>query len=1398
MIKPTFGLEEFALSVGVEALRYEHYYKKHGVRTYQQLMSPRFSSLENLELPLKSVLHYIPESSSEIGIMPTHVLLRKSLGMKLINHVTEYVEPEGSPIPVTAKAEQLKLRYRKAARGVRPLREYKTAFRNDRTVTIEDYCLIGHLYRYRNTAMMRVFMFRNMLRTVIANLNRVAELSDRKQFIELRMPKLQLTLQKFVIGARKLNRGTMKHFPDDQSLLLLELWKWIGDKREESLFSALSPAAIQQLQFVLIETGKYSVLSLDLIEGTRANDDEPRPGSHSPRQVQIAFSKFLNRAYEIRNMGDKDVIEVMEDEDGNPILATTDEDGNVVTVDDETTNDLQELDDLESVEYEDTSDEDIDIGEAGELAPETQIFVPSNNPVDNAPAIVTELSQRAVEESAKLVELGLLSQSAHTRNMKLANTYKTIPNPWGLGTLEDAAKVDPAVLKDVKTKLIDDIACVMDKSMLESSLKNFDKRYVEKVLHADIVGMVLNIQRAGYCITGYHVDEVEDANNAFDIHVIQITTVTGKASTVRIPLPKIRSTGTFRSRGVNYRMKKQRVDIPIRKTSPDQVGLTSYVSKVFVERSGKVAHDYSEWLRDAVGDLVAAKKIVNAEYGDVFDHSIKTPRAFSALANSYISFDVGDIHFNFNMNLAELKISPNTIKQWQALGVYPCGTNKSREMIFMDEFGMVLEKDLETPIGHIEELLGVNSSKAPVDMVTVKVLDKNIPIGVIFAYHYGFTNYIRSLNVRYRAVARGSKLNLTDDEFTIAFADQTIIMSRFDQRAAMAMSGFNAFKNSIVKYNLMEFDSKDVYGAVFDQENMGGRYLRELEITNDLWVDPITRGILIERQEPIEWLDILKYSLDLLTDDTHPREGAGSQRRTRGYERVAGHVYSEMVRSVRRHKTRHVTSKAAFELNPNAVWMNIQKDTAVGIVNELNPVEELKETENMTFSGTGGRSARTMVHSTRAFDPDDLGMVSEAGVDNSNVAVTTYSPPDPNYADLRGMRNVENVNLSDTAKVLSTTALLSPCIEHDDMKRAVFAGVQQSHVTAAVGYQLSPVLTGYEVVVAHRTGPLYSCVAESAGTLVKVTKDHIVIDYDDPDLPSLKFEIGRRYGTSTGHEIVHDIICDVAEGTKLKAGHVVAYNSGFFARSVLDKTQVFWKTGFVATVALLDDAETHEDSCALSERLATNLHRHVTDLRPLTLQFNQSISNMVNVGDTVDMDSILCSIEDSVTGEGNLFDDETRESLKLLARNTPKAKTEGVIGRIEVLYTGDIDDMSDSLRAFVMAADKERTRKAKSLGSKVLTGKVSDLDLDTVSIRIYIDRVMGMGDADKVVFGNQLKSVPRRIMTGVNETVSGIPIDAKFGITSVDARIVGSPGKMGTAMVLVELSNARAAAAYRS
>lgn len=173
-------------------------------------------------------------------------------------------------------------------------------------------------------------------------------------------------------------------------------------------------------------------------------------------------------------------------------------------------------------------------------------------------------------------------------------------------------------------------------------------------------------------------------------------------------------------------------------------------------------------------------------------------------------------------------------------------------------------------------------------------------------------------------------------------------------------------------------------------------------------------------------------------------------------------------------------------------------------------------------------------------------------------------------------------------------------------------------------------------------------------------------------------------------------------------------------------------------VALLESPDTWEDSSVISERVAKLMGSEVAKVRHLFFNFDQTVSNLVNVGDKVDPESVLCTVEDPLTATNHLFDEDTLDTLRLLSGNTPRAKYAGSIEKIEVLYFGDKEDMSDSLRLLVEKADRELAKKRKALGLSIVTGKLDDsiridakvVELDTVVIKVYITNNVPAGAGD--------------------------------------------------------------------
>ncbi|MCL1482624.1 MAG: hypothetical protein MH213_15800 [Marinobacter sp.] len=83
------------------------------------------------------------------------------------------------------------------------------------------------------------------------------------------------------------------------------------------------------------------------------------------------------------------------------------------------------------------------------------------------------------------------------------------------------------------------------------------------------------VQQAGVVVTDYDVETIEDAANHYQLVTMRLTPVDGEPSTIRFRVPVVDATGVFVANNVGYRLRKQRGDKPIRKTS-SEVSLTSY------------------------------------------------------------------------------------------------------------------------------------------------------------------------------------------------------------------------------------------------------------------------------------------------------------------------------------------------------------------------------------------------------------------------------------------------------------------------------------------------------------------------------------------------------------------------------------------------------------------------------------------------------------------------------------------------------------------------------------------------------------------------------------------------------------------------------------------------------
>lgn len=362
--------------------------------------------------------------------------------------------------------------------------------------------------------------------------------------------------------------------------------------------------------------------------------------------------------------------------------------------------------------------------------------------------------------------------------------------------------------------------------------------------------------------------------------------------------------------------------------------------------------------------------------------------------------------------------------------------------------------------------------------------------------------------------------------------------------------------------------------------------------------------------------------------------------------------------------------------------------------------------------------------------------------------------------------------------------------------------IQNSHIIATDGYRQGSIRSEYEYVLANRTSDMFAYTAKKNGKVISKTSNGIIVEYEDGERKGIT--LGRVYGKAEGSVYPHDIVTNLSENDTVVKGTMIAYNKGFFEQDILDPTNVIFKKSMNVKVALLESNQTFEDSSSISSSISSQLRASTTKVKSIVVKFNQNLIDIVKVNQEIFPNDVLVIIEDEITSTTSVFDEESLAVLKRLSNQAPVSKYEGNIDKIEVLYHGDKQDMSPTIKSLADKSDKLLADICRSSGKPVITGRVNDeyrvggnpLTIDTAEIKFYITIKTDTGTGDKIIFGNQLKSVIGEVMDYKVTTESGEDIQAIFGFRSILARIVESPVIMGTTTTLLKIIAAKAVEIY--
>ena len=190
-------------------------------------------------------------------------------------------------------------------------------------------------------------------------------------------------------------------------------------------------------------------------------------------------------------------------------------------------------------------------------------------------------------------------------------------------------------------------------------------------------------------------------------------------------------------------------------------------------------------------------------------------------------------------------------------------------------------------------------------------------------------------------------------------------------------------------------------------------------------------------KEPTNFKDLIIRATALLSTEEHMNPSSSSNFRFRGYEMIPAIVYNEVARGLDRYRNKSLGATNVFSINAEAVKQRFLQDQLVSNTDGLNPLQDLRERTMFSHTGFGGRDMETFMINDRKFTDDARGIVSEATVAGSTVAVVSGMSMDPTLTNTRGMTVSKGVGELSPTEMLSATALVLPGITQDDKQQSI-------------------------------------------------------------------------------------------------------------------------------------------------------------------------------------------------------------------------------------------------------------------------------------------------------------------------------------------------------------------------
>lgn len=265
-------------------IQYNNFFRAFGLRQTGQLKAPPLPKLERFELPVLSMVHFVPQSATNLWPSEDWLMYQHNKKpIRLVNHL-DLVNPVGSPRLRTGDFINKQRLFRKDHPRFRVALEIEEMKREERAIVTHNYGLLFERWKYQRSMFTNINRWNNVFSTMFSTAGEAVS-SGYRQYFELTMPRVLPSITVLQRAEAGWNKRNIPIFNSYQMLMLHHIWVWLGENRHKGMIEKYFPKGLKGVHLILREGGRFCVLDMSLLDTWR------KPSAHEEKMWQEQVEK---------------------------------------------------------------------------------------------------------------------------------------------------------------------------------------------------------------------------------------------------------------------------------------------------------------------------------------------------------------------------------------------------------------------------------------------------------------------------------------------------------------------------------------------------------------------------------------------------------------------------------------------------------------------------------------------------------------------------------------------------------------------------------------------------------------------------------------------------------------------------------------------------------------------------------------------------------------------------------------------------------------------------------------------------------------------------------------------------------------------------------------------------